>query len=267
MNRKINSLRSIIDRRPFWLILFAAILSVSVYLALSASTYRIGFPLDDAWIHQTYARNFAQLGEWSYLPNQPSAGSTSPLWSFLLALGYWLRIPYLYWTFLLGGICLAALGILAARIINVCRSVGKHSIGFVRAISCIRMASGLVGGFRDGNLAFRLSFTGGHGWAAETKTRLVYSRFISRFEYLAETRWDNPAGSCAAVSRHCSRRLEKKNVCSVIDSYRCAYFCNTIRIIQPFALWCLAAKHFLCQASRICSDLSYSAGYQIAPAD
>ena len=118
MNRMINSIRSIIDSRPFWLFLFAAILSVSVYLALSASTYRIGFPLDDAWIHQTYARNFARFGEWSYLPNQPSAGSTSPLWSFLLALGYWLRIPYLYWTFLLGGICLAALGILAARIIN-----------------------------------------------------------------------------------------------------------------------------------------------------
>ena len=76
------------------------------YLISSGLTYGIGFPLDDAWIHQTYARNLGQMGEWAFIPGQPSAGSTSPLWSGLLAVGYLLRLgPYL-WTYLLGWITL-----------------------------------------------------------------------------------------------------------------------------------------------------------------
>jgi hypothetical protein len=73
-----------------------------------------GFPLDDAWIHQTYARNLALHGEWSFIPGQISAGSTSPLWSLLLAPGFWLRVsPYL-WTFGLGWLLLAVLAAVSA---------------------------------------------------------------------------------------------------------------------------------------------------------
>lgn len=57
-----------------------------------------GFPLDDAWIHQVYARNLGTNGEFAFFPGQPSAGSTSPLWAFLLALGYLLRIDFRIWT-------------------------------------------------------------------------------------------------------------------------------------------------------------------------
>src|SRR5688572_23083681 len=67
---------------------------VSVYLAFAlAQAGALAFPLDDAWIHQTYARTFAQNGEWAYRPGQPSSGSTAPLWTLLLALGYWLGAP------------------------------------------------------------------------------------------------------------------------------------------------------------------------------
>jgi hypothetical protein len=73
-----------------------------------------GFPLDDAWIHQTYARNLALQGEWSFIPGQISAGSTSPLWTVLLAPGFWLRLsPYL-WTFGLGWLLLVGLASLSA---------------------------------------------------------------------------------------------------------------------------------------------------------
>jgi hypothetical protein len=44
-----------------------------------------GFPLDDGWIHQTYARNLAEYGQWAYLPGTISGGSTSPLWTLLLS--------------------------------------------------------------------------------------------------------------------------------------------------------------------------------------
>lgn len=70
-----------------------------------------GFPLDDAWIHQTYARNLALRGEWAFLPGQVSAGSTAPLWSLLLSIGYWFEeIPF-NWTFFLGMICLGSLAL------------------------------------------------------------------------------------------------------------------------------------------------------------
>ena len=34
----------------------------------------------------------------------PSAGSTAPLWTFLLAIGFWLDLAPYIWTYLLGGI-------------------------------------------------------------------------------------------------------------------------------------------------------------------
>jgi hypothetical protein len=72
-----------------------------------------GYALDDAWIHQTYARNLAATGQFAFVPGQPSSGSTSPLWTLLVALGYALRAHPLTWTYALGALCLAltALGV------------------------------------------------------------------------------------------------------------------------------------------------------------
>jgi hypothetical protein len=97
------------------LTLSIAIIIVALAAYIVATQYKIGlgFPLDDAWIHQTYARNLGQHGEWAFLPGQRSAGSTGPLWSVLLSLGYALRIPYKAWTYLLGGLALVALAYLA----------------------------------------------------------------------------------------------------------------------------------------------------------
>ena len=92
-----------------------ALTAASVFLVFSAGLYRTGFPLDDAWIHQTYARNLAVLGQWAFIPGEPSAGSTAPLWSVLLALGYWLNAPPLVWAYFLGACCLASLGIVGEK--------------------------------------------------------------------------------------------------------------------------------------------------------
>src|SRR5690606_41130388 len=53
-----------------------------------------GFPLDDSWIHQVYGRNLAQTGQWAFITGQPSAASTSPLYTVLLAAGYRLNSSY-----------------------------------------------------------------------------------------------------------------------------------------------------------------------------
>jgi len=78
--------------------------------------FRVGFPLDDAWIHLTYARNFAEHGEWAFRLGEKSAGSTAPLWTFLLSLGYFLNLAPYIWTFFLGWLALTALGISAETV-------------------------------------------------------------------------------------------------------------------------------------------------------
>jgi hypothetical protein len=96
-----------------------AAVSVSVYLVLSWTGGFVGFPLDDAWIHQTYARNLGLHGEFAFVPGQVSAGSTSPLWSGLLALGYALRLDYRVWTYGLGALLLALNAWLVRRVVLV----------------------------------------------------------------------------------------------------------------------------------------------------
>lgn len=96
-----------------------ALAAVALYVAASALGPGPGFPLDDGWIHQTYARNLAETGRWEYVPGIISAGSTAPLWTLWLALGYLLRIPYLPWAFLSGAAALFWLAWAAARLWRV----------------------------------------------------------------------------------------------------------------------------------------------------
>ncbi len=92
-------------------LLVAALLSVIFYV-ISANG---GFPLDDSWIHQVYGRNLAQTGMWAFVPGVPSAASTSPLFTVLLAMGYKLGLPYQLWTHGLGVLALWSAGMLAGR--------------------------------------------------------------------------------------------------------------------------------------------------------
>jgi len=91
-----------LSRRKLAFLAAAALASILVYWVSSVLVFRPGFPLDDAWIHQTYARNLAQDFEWTFLPGQTSGGATSPLWVIWLVPGYWLGFHPLLWTTLLG---------------------------------------------------------------------------------------------------------------------------------------------------------------------
>ncbi len=98
------------DAAKYLLIAGLALLVVFSYVGVAASISEPGFPLDDSWIHQTYARNFAQSGRWAFTEGVVSAGSTSPLWTIALAVGYFLHLPYFLWTSALGWLCLAWAG-------------------------------------------------------------------------------------------------------------------------------------------------------------
>ncbi len=104
------------SRRTLTAIAALSLLSLGGFLLSSHLYLRIGFPLDDAWIHQSYARNLAMRGEWAVIPGQPSGGSTGPLWGAMLALGYVLGIGPYIWTFALGWLILWVLGVFGVLI-------------------------------------------------------------------------------------------------------------------------------------------------------
>src|SRR5215831_2201945 len=69
----------------------AVVLGVAVPIAMLilARGAPFAFPLDDAWIHLTYARNLAMHGAFTYFPgDHTSNGSTAPLFTLLEAAGF-----------------------------------------------------------------------------------------------------------------------------------------------------------------------------------
>jgi len=86
--RRVPAVRRARVAVPRWLPLAVAALGLLVpfvMLALArAPGWQISFPLDDAWIHLTFARNLARFGDWAYFPGDPvTTGSTSPLFTLL----------------------------------------------------------------------------------------------------------------------------------------------------------------------------------------
>lgn len=86
-----------------------AVLLCGIYLFVAASQYGLGFPLDDAWIHQTYARSVASSGRWAFQEGQPSAGSTSPFWTLAQVPGQLIGLHPVLWSALVGAGLLVAL--------------------------------------------------------------------------------------------------------------------------------------------------------------
>jgi hypothetical protein len=100
-----------------WVVIaFAALIAVLFYLISSELIFRIGFPLDDSWIHLTYARNLAEHGEWAFRLGERSAGSTAPLWTVLLSIGFLIGLAPYIWTYLLGWAVLTLLAVYAENL-------------------------------------------------------------------------------------------------------------------------------------------------------
>jgi hypothetical protein len=65
--------------------LIILIYSISLLVVASALRQQYGFPLDDSYILQTVARNFAHYGVLGFIPGVPSSGATSVLWACMQA--------------------------------------------------------------------------------------------------------------------------------------------------------------------------------------
>jgi hypothetical protein len=114
------------------LLILLEILNAAVYLSTADA---LGFPLDDAWIHQTYARNLGLHGMMAFSPGEPSTGSTSPAWTVLLAAGYLLQIPFFSWTYVWGSIFAILTAYTAGLLSHNYFGDFKHAV--IVAIICI----------------------------------------------------------------------------------------------------------------------------------
>lgn len=68
---------------------------------------RWGFSLDDSWIYAQMARNFATGRGFAFNPGEPVAGSTGPLYTFILAFFYLLFHEVVWSAKIFGLACLA----------------------------------------------------------------------------------------------------------------------------------------------------------------
>jgi len=103
-----------------WVIGFFSLLVFIVNIAFSCNQNGLGFPLDDAWIHQTYARGIAREGTWIYSQNEQSAGSTSPLWTLLLVPGFLFVEDHPFiWTYFVSWLCFLGLLIVSFRLFRL----------------------------------------------------------------------------------------------------------------------------------------------------
>jgi tetratricopeptide (TPR) repeat protein len=91
-----------------YLLLAVILIAGTVMCVLSASNaYRtngeFGFPLDDAWIHLQFAKNLHDYGAFSYYKNEMvTSGSTSPLYTMILAVGFFLTNNEMLLSYVLG---------------------------------------------------------------------------------------------------------------------------------------------------------------------
>jgi hypothetical protein len=76
---------------PWWAALLlltgvcGLLISYFLYTEWQILEGRLGVPLDDAWIHFTFARNLVSGEGFSIVPGEPTPGSTAPLWTIVMS--------------------------------------------------------------------------------------------------------------------------------------------------------------------------------------
>lgn len=83
------------------------ILSVALPYYYISNAYSVNqyysFPLDDPWIHLQFAKNLAEYGSFSYYKNElVTAGSTSPIYTAALAVGFLITKNEMWLSYIIG---------------------------------------------------------------------------------------------------------------------------------------------------------------------
>ncbi|MGE0659405.1 MAG: hypothetical protein AB7O63_07930 [Reyranellaceae bacterium] len=90
--------------------LYVALVAAAVWHVLAAAGEPV-YAMDDVYIHMALAKNLAAHGVYGVTPFEATHASSSPLWVLLLAAGFAVLGPWIWWPGLLAG--LSALAVLA----------------------------------------------------------------------------------------------------------------------------------------------------------
>ncbi|MEI6222471.1 MAG: hypothetical protein WCP97_06930 [bacterium] len=71
---------------PLGIIISATLYITILFLSQALKLSQLGLPFDDAWIHLQFAKNFINHGYLTFNPPEPSNGTTSLLWVFILSM-------------------------------------------------------------------------------------------------------------------------------------------------------------------------------------
>lgn len=90
-----------------YLLIFPILLTIAagIYFIVSAfhTNGYFGFPIDDSWIHLTFAKNLFEYGSFSYYKNDlVTSGSTSPVYTILLSLFFFISKNEFIISYLIG---------------------------------------------------------------------------------------------------------------------------------------------------------------------
>jgi len=104
---------------PITCLLVGAAACVVYLVDMNALVGGWGFPLDDPWIHLQFARNLHDFGSFSYFKDEMvTSGSTSPLYTILLAVGFFFTQNEMILSYVLGGGFLLGAAFLLFRFIR-----------------------------------------------------------------------------------------------------------------------------------------------------
>ena len=116
----------------WWIAPLAGLGLAGLYLAGELVVAKqLGFSIDDTWIHLVFARNIARGCGFAFNCGVPVAGSTSPLWTLLLAPLTFLPVPMMI-------VAVKVLGVIVGvAVIAQTRRVGERLFGGDRGLAAL----------------------------------------------------------------------------------------------------------------------------------
>ncbi len=180
------------EKKFRYLFLFPVLISIAAGFYLIYSAFKtngfFGFPLDDPWIHLTFAKNLIEYGSFSYFKNElVTSGSTSPIYTLLLSLFYIVSKNEFIISYLIGVIFGALLVYMMTKLalLNFKNSV----LISLFAASLIALQPRLnlinVSGMETSMFIFLIAGS----LYLVSKQKNNSTRNLSRSNYLVQTRW------------------------------------------------------------------------------
>jgi hypothetical protein len=95
--------------------LLSLLAALLLWRSLDLTAGYLTYTLDDPYIHMAMAKNLSQHGVWGVTRYAFTSSSSSPLWTLLLAGGFWLTGVQTAWPLILNGLCAGASLVLMGR--------------------------------------------------------------------------------------------------------------------------------------------------------